>query len=166
MINQEAIIARWGLVGIFALCLLSATLLPGFSEVGLAALAAGGVYRAWTLVGVASLGNWLGGVITYATGWWLGMEKLVDWFGISAESVAGVETWVESYGALCGLLVWTPVVGDPLAAALGLAHSPVVGTCLLMFIGKALRYICIVFVVDKVATFIKERQTHKIKIEK
>ena len=64
---------------------------------------------------------------------------------------------VESYGAWCGLLVWAPVVGDPLAAALGLAHSPAVATCLLMLAGKALRYIAIVFIADKLSAAIKRR---------
>lgn len=158
MLDQKKIIERWGLAGIFVLSFLSATLLPGFSEVGLAALAASGAFGAWSLVTVASVGNWLGGVVTYATGWILGMDKLAEWFGISAESMAGAEAWVEAYGAWCGLAVWMPVVGDPLAAALGLAHAPAVGTCAGMLVGKAARYILIVFVIDKVANIIRERR--------
>ena len=155
--TQNELITRWGLAGIFGLCFLSAPLLPGFSEVGLAALAASGTFRPWSLVISASVGNWLGGVATYATGWALGISKLADWFGLSAESINGVSAWVESYGAWCGLLVWAPVVGDPLAAALGLAHSPAVATCLLMLAGKALRYIAIVFIADKLSAAIKRR---------
>lgn len=157
--DVQSVIKRWGLLGIFALSLLSATLLPGFSEVGLAALAVSGVFRPWSLVVSASAGNWMGGVVTYAMGWALGLETLADWFGISAESVASVEAWVEAYGAWCGLLVWAPVVGDPLAAALGLAHSPVAGTLTLMLIGKAARYIFIVFISDRVSEAIKRGLT-------
>ncbi len=162
--SQDEIISRWGLAGVFALCFLSATLLPGVSEVGLAALAASGAFRPWPLVWAASAGNWLGGMATYATGWLLGLGKLAEWFGISAESVSGVEAWVETYGAWCGLLVWTPVIGDPLAAALGMAHSPVAATCALMLIGKAARYLIIIFVADRLSGWLKERhkaQAHK-----
>lgn len=161
MIDQQSVIARWGLAGIFALCFLSATLLPGFSEVGLAALVAAGAYRAWTLVWTASVGNWLGGVATYAIGWWLGMDKIIDWLGMSAESVCAVQAWVETYGAWCGLLVWMPVIGDPVAAALGIAHSPIFGTLALMFVGKAVRYIIIVLVMDRVSQWIKSRKNRK-----
>ena len=149
--TQNEIITRWGLAGIFGLCFLSATLLPGFSEVGLAALAASGTFRPWPLVISASVGNWLGGVAA------LCISKMAEWCGLSAESINGVSAWVESYGAWCGLLVWAPVVGDPLAAALGLAHSPAVATCLLMLAGKALRYIAIVFIADKLSAAIKRR---------
>ncbi len=161
MIDQQSVIARWGLAGIFALCFLSATLLPGFSEVGLAALAAAGAYKTWTLVWTASVGNWLGGVATYATGWWLGIERCSEWMCISAESVSAVQSWVETYGAWCGLLVWTPVIGDPLAAALGLAHSPIFGTLTLMFVGKTIRYIIIIMVMDRLSQWIKSRKNRK-----
>lgn len=153
--DKNAIVNRWGLWGIFVLSLLSATLLPGFSEVGLAALAASGAFGAWSLVAFASVGNWLGGVVTYACGWLLGLDALCEWLGFSVESIEGVRAWVESYGAWCGLLVWTPVFGDPLAAALGLAHSPAFGTLALMFVGKAARYIIIVFVADRASAAIK-----------
>lgn len=164
MLSQQAIVSRWGLWGIFLLSLLSATLLPGFSEAGLVALVASGRFRPWSLVLYASAGNWIGGAITYGMGWALGMSLTSEWTGISVESIDGVRAWVESYGAWCGLLVWVPVIGDPIAAALGLAHSPVVGTLVLMLVGKAARYICVVFASDGVLTVIRRAiGTHKRK---
>ena len=157
MQNQQAIVDRWGLWGIFFLSLLSATLLPGFSEVGLVALVASGRFRPWSLIGYATAGNWIGGVITYGMGWALGMGLAAEWTGgVSMDDIEGVRSWVESYGAWCGLLVWVPVIGDPLAAALGFAHSPVVGTLGLMLVGKAARYVCVVFASDGVVTAIRE----------
>lgn len=155
-VDGKALVDRWGLWGIFLLSFLSATLLPGVSEVGLAGLVASGRFRPWPLIWSASVGNFLGGVVTYFMGWALGMDALAEWLGISAESVEGVRDWVEDYGAWCGLLIWTPVFGDPLAAALGLAHSPIVGTFTAMFIGKAARYVFIVFLADWVTVKIKE----------
>lgn len=157
MLNQQAVVDRWGLWGIFLLSLLSATLLPGFSEVGLVALVASGRFRPWSLVWYASAGNWIGGVITYGMGWALGMGLAAGWTSVSMDDIESVRAWVESYGAWCGLLVWAPVIGDPLAAALGFAHSPVAGTLGLMLVGKAARYVCVVFASDGVATTIKKR---------
>lgn len=167
MLNQQAIVDRWGLWGIFLLSLLSATLLPGFSEVGLVALVASGRFRPWSLIWYASAGNWIGGVITYGMGWTLSMGLEAEWAtGVSMEEIEGVRAWVESYGAWCGLLVWVPVIGDPIAAALGFAHSPVAGTLSLMLVGKAARYVCVVFASDGVVATVKRAlKAHKREVK-
>lgn len=156
MIDGKAIVDRWGLWGVGLVCLLSATLLPGVSEVGLAALAAGGFFRPWRLIAFASVGNWLGGVVTFGMGWALGLGAWIESFGISAESVAAAREWFGAVGTWGGLLVWLPVIGDPLAAVLGMAHSPVAWTLALMIAGKALRYIVIVFASDGASRAIKK----------
>lgn len=154
-IDGKALVDRWGLWGIFLLSFLSATLLPGVSEVGLTGLVASGRFRPWPLIWAASAGNFLGGVVTYFMGWALGIDALAEWLDISAESVAAAKVWVDAYGAWCGFLIWTPVIGDPLAAALGIAHSPIVGTFVTMFIGKAARYVFIVFLADWITVKVK-----------
>ena len=47
---------------------------------------------------------------------------------------------IERYGAWAALLCWLPVIGDPIAIALGLGRSRIWSTALLMLLGKALRY--------------------------
>ena len=42
-------------------------------------------------------------------------------------------------GAWAALLCWLPVVGDPLAIALGLFRAPFLPSALLMFFGKCVR---------------------------
>jgi membrane protein YqaA with SNARE-associated domain len=54
-----------------------------------------------------------------------------------------VERWQrksEKYGAIFGLLTWLPIVGDPIAVALGFARTHFLMTSLYMLIGKTARY--------------------------
>lgn len=155
--DTRKLLDSWGLAGVFVVCFLSATLLPGVSEVGLGALAVCGVYRAAPLVAVASVGNWLGSVVTYATGW-IGSEWLMSLLGLDESSLASVQEWIDAYGSLCGLLVWAPWVGDPLALGLGAAKAPVVATCLTMLIGKVARYAIIVGIAVKAKDIVKNKK--------
>lgn len=133
-------VERWGLAGVFAVCFLSSTLLPGVSEAAIVGMAAGGAFRAAPLLVVASVGNWLGSVFTFASGW-LGSEWLMGVLGVSGGDVPDfVSEWVRDYGSLCGLLAWAPGFGDFLALGLGIAKTPVVATCATMLVGKAARY--------------------------
>ena len=50
---------------------------------------------------------------------------------------------VEKYGSFAALLAWLPIIGDPIAIAMGLMRTRVVPTTVLMFIGKGLRYMAV-----------------------
>src|SRR5687768_17597114 len=100
--------AAAGMAGLFASAFLSATLLPGNSEVVLAAVLKGFPERAATAIALATLGNTLGGLTTFAIGWWLPRGKAP-----APRALA----WVRRYGAPVLLLSWLPVVGDALCAA-------------------------------------------------
>ena len=54
--------------GLFVSAFLSATLLPGSSELLLAAILAASTEPAWPAVVIATLGNTLGGLTSYAIG--------------------------------------------------------------------------------------------------
>lgn len=126
-------------MGVFVVSFLSATLLPGISEAALVGLVASGAFRPKPLFFAATIGNWLGSVLTFATGW-LGSEWLAGILGFEGGVPPDIKSWIDSYGCLCGLLVWAPWVGDFLALGLGLAKTPIVTTCVMILIGKAVRY--------------------------
>ena len=50
---------------------------------------------------------------------------------------------MEKYGSFAALLTWLPIIGDPIALAMGLLRTRVVPTTVLMFIGKGLRYMAV-----------------------
>jgi len=104
---------------LFFSALVSATLFPGGSEVLL-------LYRlheggdALSLILIATSGNVLGSLITYAMGW-LGNEAIHRrWLRISETATARAEKWFARFGAPALLLAWLPVVGDPLCLVAGL----------------------------------------------
>lgn len=154
-------VERWGLAGVFAVCFLSSTLLPGVSEAAIVGLAAGGAFRPAPLLAVASVGNWLGSVFTFASGW-LGSEWLMGMLGVSGGDIpAFVSEWVRDYGSLCGLLAWAPGFGDFLALGLGITKAPAVATCATMLVGKAARYAVLFGAAAAIAKAVRGRWRRK-----
>jgi membrane protein YqaA with SNARE-associated domain len=131
-----------GLIGLFLGCLLSATVIPFSSE----ALVAGALlldYSPWTVVLVATLGNTIGGMTCYLLGRLCKWSWIEKWLKVKEETLAKAHEKVEKYGSLAALLAWLPVVGDPIAIALGLMRTRVLPTTVLMFLGKGLRYMVV-----------------------
>ncbi len=128
-----------GLFGLFLACLLSATIIPFSSEAIVAgALALG--YQRWAIVVVATLGNTAGGMISFWMGWLCKWEWLEKYFKIKREKLERFRGHIEKYGVWAALLTWLPIVGDPLAIAMGFMRLNPWWTMLIMFLGKAVRY--------------------------
>ena len=118
-----------GLGAVLLVSFLSATLLPGGSEL----VFAGFVLRhpehtplAWAL---ATLGNTAGGLSTYA------LARLFP----QPQMPARVD-WLRRHGTPALLLAWAPVVGDALCAAAGWLRLPWRSAVLWMGLGKGARY--------------------------
>lgn len=122
-----------GLTGLFVSAFLSSTLLPGGSEVVLAALVAGQPALAWTAVAVATVGNTLGGLTSYAVGRLLPMP---------VKPPRGFEI-ARRYGAPALLLSWLPVIGDGLCVASGWLRHNVLVAALAIGAGKLARYVVV-----------------------
>ena len=128
-----------GYGGLFLGSFLAPTILPLSSEAVLAAMVLGG-FDPVACVLVASVGNSLGGMTSYFMGYvgkWAWVERL---FARNQDKVAKVKAWADRYGSRAALFCWLPVVGDPLAVALGFARSPVWQVGFYMLAGKFLRY--------------------------
>ena len=128
-----------GLFGRFLTCLLSATILPFSSEAIVAGAMALG-YERWIIVLVATLGNTAGGMISFWMGWLCKWEWLEKYFKIKREKLERFRGHIEKYGVWEALLTWLPIVGDPLAIAMGFMRLNPWWTMLIMFLGKAVRY--------------------------
>jgi len=127
---------------LFFSALMSATLLPGGSEVLLMArLNAGGDPLA--LVLIATLGNLLGSLLTYALGR-LGNHALhLRWLRIDDHDLVRAERWFARWGRPALLLAWLPVLGDPLCFVAGLLRVGLPSFVLLVGAGKLARYAAI-----------------------
>lgn len=100
------------LFSLFASSFLSATLLPGNSEVLLVALLLSGVSHPWLLVLIATMGNSLGGLTNVILGRFFPLRKTSRW----QEKATG---FLNRYGAAALLLSWMPVIGDLLCLLAG-----------------------------------------------
>ncbi|WP_240352379.1 YqaA family protein [Agarivorans sp. Alg241-V36] len=129
------------LVILFFSAFVSATLLPGSSEVVLLGLASQVPEQWLSLLVVATLGNTLGGLVTFAMGWgafYFG-NRHFSWLPKLNEQ-AKAKPWLAKYGAWSLLMSWAPVIGDALCFVAGAAKLPVWQSTVAMLIGKAIRY--------------------------
>lgn len=123
-----------GLVALFVSSFLSATLLPGGSELVLAGVLSLRPEQLVPALALATLGNTLGGMSTW------GLARLLPRRADTTRL-----DWVRRHGAPVLLLSWAPVVGDALCAAAGWLRLPWLPCLLWMGVGKLLRYALIAF---------------------
>lgn len=124
------------LFSLFISSFLSATLLPGNSEVVLVGMLLAGVSQPWLLVVIATMGNSAGGVTNVILGRLFPLRETSRW----REKATG---WLKRYGAATLLLSWMPVIGDLLCLLAGwmrISWGPVL---FFLCLGKAIRYIVI-----------------------
>ncbi|MFM1863286.1 MAG: YqaA family protein [Gemmobacter sp.] len=127
--------------GLFAAAFLSATLLPGSSEVVLIALVQGaGGAEAAAAVAVASIGNTLGAVVTWGIGRGLAGAGAARMSEGTRARLARAEAWHRRLGVWSLLLSWVPVVGDPIVLLAGVLRTPFWPFLILVAAGKTARY--------------------------
>lgn len=136
--SQEA-----GLAGLALSSFLSATLLPGSSEVLLLLLLEQGRIPVIWLVVVASLANTAGGMSTFLLGWW--SERALVKRGRYQEPSGQSLAWIRRWGAGALLLSWVPVIGDGLCLAGGWLRLPWLPSLVAMLLGKSIRYIALAY---------------------
>lgn len=95
----------------------------------------------------ASIGNTLGGLTNYGLGRWVPEGKLMRKLKINPAKAERWRSLVQRYGVWSALLCWLPVIGDPIAIALGLFRTPFIPVTVLMFLGKAARYAVLILAI-------------------
>ena len=129
---------EYGLSTVFLISFVSATLLPLGSEPAVFGLVKLNPALFWPAVLVATVGNTLGGALT----WWMGYgaERAYEHMTHKAPNVRALR-WLERFGAKACLLSWLPIVGDPLCAVAGWLKLPFWPCTIYMLIGKFARYL-------------------------
>ena len=130
---------------LFASSFLAATLLPGGSEFVLYGVVTMYPDQKWLAIGIATLGNTLGGLTSYAIGRLVPQPKRLTSPARGdpqARRSRALET-LRRYGAAALLLSWVPFVGDPLCVAAGWLRLNVVLATVFMATGKFARYVMI-----------------------
>ena len=123
----------WSLLaGSFA----AATLIPLSSEVMLFAVLKLHPELLWPAIGVATLGNTAGSMVTYAMGRSIPHRKQIRY-----------EAQLRRHGAIALMLAWTPVAGDALCLAAGWLRLHWLPCLIFMALGKCARYVAVALLV-------------------
>ena len=121
-----------GLAGLAVSGFVSATILPGASEVVLWTLVRDQPALFWPAVAVATGANTAGGMTSYLIG------RLVP----PRELPRGI-AWVRRWGVFALLASWLPVVGDALCVGAGWLRLPAPLATVCIGIGKFARYLVV-----------------------
>ena len=131
---SEFLTSDFSLWGLFLSSLLGATLLPGGSELVLVGVLKLHPELFWPALLLGTLGNTLGGMISFGMGWMLPQTQ----------QLKHVEK-VRRYGTPALLLAWAPLIGDALCVAAGWLRLNPLYAALFMLLGKFARYALIAF---------------------
>lgn len=129
---------QFGLSTVFVVSFIAATLLPMGSELAVFGLIKLNPDLLWPAILVATVGNTLGGSVSWAMGY--GTHALVDRARGSRTHIQALDL-LRRFGPKACLLSWLPLVGDPLCAVAGWLKLSFWPCVLYMAIGKFLRYL-------------------------
>lgn len=127
------------LITLFLLSFLAATFVPIGSEAYFIFLLSESE-PIFPLVLVATIGNSMGSVFTFYIGSFGKLSWAQRFLGISPQKVTSWKTKIQRRGWLLSFWCWVPILGDPLALALGYFKVPLKAFLPLMVLGKLVRF--------------------------
>lgn len=131
---------EYGYWGLFIASFLAATILPFSSEAILSLFVYSG-YDISVTIAIASLGNWLGGMLTYYLGYLGKWEWIEKFLRINMAKAEKTKLFLQNKGSALAFFAFLPIVGDIIPLGLGLLRSNPVWAALFMAAGKLCRYI-------------------------
>ena len=133
-------------IGLFLSSFLSATILPGQSEIALTSLIILNNHSLSFLVFIASLGNVLGSLLNWFIGCKLERFKKKNWFPVTELQLKKASNWFHKYGKWSLLLSWVPFIGDPITIVAGIFRISIMHFILIVSFAKTMRYVFIAFI--------------------
>ena len=137
----------WGYVGLFISALLAGSIIPFSSEIVMVALVKVGLSPALCVLS-ATLGNTLGGMTCYYMGRLGKISWIEKYFKVKKEKVDKMVKFLQGKGALMAFFTFLPAIGEVIAIALGFMRSNTWLTIVSMFVGKLIRYILLLYVLE------------------
>ena len=135
--------AEAGLWGLFFSAFVSATLLPGSSEIVMTALVTAFPAVVWQAFAVATAGNVIGCLFSYGLGSGA-QEGLQRVQGVKVDLEHPLVQRMRRWGPPALFLSFLPLVGDVLVVAAGWLRLPLGRSMLWIAAGKATRYLVLV----------------------
>ena len=145
----NSLISNYGYFSLFLTSFLASTILPFGSESVVVLLIHSG-FNLFTVVMVATVGNYLGACTTYYIGL-KGRSEIIDkYLSISQVQLAKTDKLFKKYGVYVLLFTWVPGIGDAITAAGGLLKLPFKTFSIYVFAGKFARYLAIAYLISQV----------------
>ena len=130
---------------VFTSGLVSSTLLPGNSEAVFSISVIDAPEHATTLLLAVTLGNTLGGVISWGMGRLIAIRYPAQ--DLVKPAHARAVTTIRRWGGPALLLSWVPVIGDPLCVAAGWLKTAPLSSLLYIATGKLIRYALLLWLI-------------------
>lgn len=135
--------AEAGLWGLFASALLSATILPGSSELVMVAVITAHPNWAWSAFSFALVGNLMGCLLTFGMG--RGAREGYERFQrVRVDDEGAQVRKLRRWGPPALVLSVLPLVGDALVLAAGWLRLPLWASLAWIALGKAMRYLIVI----------------------
>lgn len=142
------LIQEYGALGLFFISFAAATVLPFSSEVFLFSAVKMGLSKDIIFLS-ASTGNFLGGVSCYYLGHLGKLSWCEKYLKIGKDQIYRWQHRLQRFGWALALLTWLPIIGDPLAVALGYFRCRPAYVLIAMYLGKAARYVFVIWLANK-----------------
>lgn len=104
-------------------------------------------FNFWLCIFSATLGNTLGGFTSYYIGYLGKWEWIEKYFGVKQEKIMSSKNYMDRYGSYLAIFTTLPIVGDPLAIALGFFRVHFWKMAFWMLVGKFIKYVLIAYLV-------------------
>lgn len=141
--SSISFIVNYGYLNLFILSFLASTVLPLGSEALVITLIYEG-FNPFTIILVATVGNYLGSCTTYYLGL-KGRPILEKYFSPSPKQLERSERLFKRYGIYTLLFTWVPGIGDAITMVAGLMRISFGSFSVLVFLGKLGRYFVIAY---------------------
>ena len=141
------LLIEWGLPGLFISALLAGSIVPFSSELVLVALVKLGLPPTACIL-AATLGNTAGGMTCYYMGRLGKISWIEKYFKVKKEKVDKMVRFLQGKGAWMALFAFLPAIGEVISIALGFMRSNIWLTTASMFVGKLIRYILLLYVLE------------------
>lgn len=138
-----------GLFGLFLGSFLAGSIIPFSSEVLFGSMMLAGFDPVACLIST-SLGNTLGGMTCYYIGRLGKMEWMTKYLKVKEATLHKYTTFLHGKGAWMGFFAWLPYAGEAIAIALGFLRANTLIVLISMFIGKTLRYLIMMLIIQGV----------------
>jgi membrane protein YqaA with SNARE-associated domain len=144
-------LTSYGYLSLFLLSFLASTLIPLGSEWLLVAMLLAR-YDPTRVVAVATAGNYLGALTSYAIGLYGGEFLKLRVLRMDDRATLKAERFYGRFGSYSLLFSWLPIVGDPLCLVGGVFRVRLLRFSLLVFSGKLARYAAVAWLTLKGAS--------------